>query len=120
MFEINGKYASAKVFADTAEPSATGKITALCDQPFAENSRIRIMPDMHAGKGYATGTTMTVTDKIVPNLVGVDIGYGMETAKLKEKRINLPKLDSFIRGQIPSGFSVRERPHRGHGRIDIE
>lgn len=120
MIEIKGKYATAKVFADTAEASAIGQITALCDQPFAENSRIRIMPDVHAGKGCSIGTTMTVTDKIVPNLVGVDIGCGMETVKLKEKRVDLPKLDSFIRKQIPSGFSVRERPPRGHGRMDIE
>ncbi len=120
MFEINGKYASAKVFADVAEPSAIGQITALCNQPFAENSKIRIMPDVHAGKGCTIGTTMTVTDKIVPNLVGVDIGCGMETVKLKEKRIDLSRLDSFIRQQIPSGFSVRERPPRGHEKIDIE
>ena len=77
------------------------------------------MPDVHAGKGCTIGTTMTITDKIVPNIVGVDIGCGMLTVKLKEKRINLPELDSFIRQTIPYGREVRERSHRSHGRLDI-
>jgi RNA-splicing ligase RtcB len=62
---------------------------------------------------------MTIGDYIVPNMVGVDIGCGMETVMLKDKRLNLPKLDSYIRQNIPSGRDVRERPHRSHGRIDI-
>ena len=119
MIEIQGKYNTAKVYTDALEPSAEGQIQALCDQPFAQGSRIRIMPDVHAGKGCTIGTTMTITDKVVPNLVGVDIGCGMLTVKLKEKRLNLPALDSFIRQNIPCGREVRERPHRSHGRIDI-
>lgn len=119
MIEIQGKYNTAKVYVDVLEPSAEGQIRALCDQPFAQGSRIRIMPDVHAGKGCTIGTTMTITDKVVPNLVGVDIGCGMLTVKLKEKRLNLPALDSFIRQNIPCGREVRERPHRSHGRIDI-
>ena len=67
MIEIHGKYSTAKVYTDTLEPSAEGQIQAICDQPFAQGSRIRIMPDVHAGKGCAIGTTMTVTDKVVPN-----------------------------------------------------
>jgi tRNA-splicing ligase RtcB len=119
MIEIHGKYGYAKVYTDNLENSAYGQIMAFCDQPISADSRIRIMPDVHAGKGCTIGTTMTVTDKVVPNIVGVDIGCGMLTVKLKEKRIDLPKLDSFIRKNIPCGRDVRERTHRSHGRLDV-
>ena len=119
MIEINGQYNTAKIFTDNLEPSAEGLIKAFCDQEHSAGSKIRIMPDVHAGKGCTIGTTMTITDKIVPNIVGVDIGCGMLTVKLKEKRINLPELDSFIRQTIPYGREVRERSHRSHGRLDI-
>ncbi len=120
MIEVTGAYNSAKVFTDELEPAAEGQIKALCNQKFAEGSKIRIMPDVHAGKGCTIGTTMTICDYVVPNLVGVDIGCGMLTVQLKEKRINLPEVDSFIEANIPSGREVRERPHRSHGRIDLE
>ena len=119
MIEITGKYNTALVCTDNLEPSAAGQIKAFCDMEYSYGSKIRIMPDVHAGKGCTIGTTMTVTDKIVPNIVGVDIGCGMLTVKLKEKRLELPKLDSFIRQNIPFGRNVRERAHRSHGRIDI-
>ena len=119
MIEIIGKYNTALVYTDNLEPSAAGQIKAFCDMEYSSGSKIRIMPDVHAGKGCTIGTTMTVTDKIVPNIVGVDIGCGMLTVKLKEKRLELPKLDSFIRQNIPFGRNVRERAHRSHGRIDI-
>ncbi len=119
MLEIKGVYTTAKIFTDTLEASARGQIQALCSQPLAVGSKIRIMPDVHPGKGCTIGTTMTVTDKVVPNMVGVDIGCGMLTVKLKEKRIDLPKLDSFIRQNIPHGRNLRERPHRSHGRLDV-
>ena len=108
MFEIKGKYACAKVFTDVLEPSAEGQIKAMCDQPFVEGSRIRIMPDVHAGAGCTIGTTMTIGNYVVPNIVGVDIGCGMDVVKLKEKRINLPELDSFIRKNIPHGTWTRK------------
>lgn len=120
MIEVSGKYNTAKVYTDILEASAEGQIHAMCDQPFTAEAKIRIMPDVHAGKGCTIGTTMTIGDKVVPNLVGVDIGCGMETVKLKTKRPELPKLDSFIRQNIPSGMSVREKPHRSHGRIDLD
>ena len=119
MIEITGKYASAKVFTDNIEPSASGQIQAMCDQEYMKGSKIRVMPDVHAGKGCTIGTTLTIDKYVVPNMVGVDIGCGMETVKLKEKRLNLPDLDSYIRKQIPSGRNIRERPHRSHGRIDL-
>ena len=119
MIEINGVYSQAIVYTDTLEESAAAQIKSLCDQPFSAGSKIRIMPDVHAGKGCTIGTTMTIVDKVIPNIVGVDIGCGLLTVKLKEKRLDLPKLDSFIRENIPSGFNIRERSHRSHGRIDI-
>ena len=87
MFELYGKYTNAKVFTDLADETAISQITELLNQPFAGGQRVRIMPDVHAGKGCTIGTTMTVTDKAVPNLVGVDIGCGMETVRLKAWRI---------------------------------
>lgn len=119
MTEITGEYASAKVFAGELDKNAEGQIKAMCDQPFAAGSKIRIMPDVHAGAGCTIGTTMTIGEFIVPNIVGVDIGCGMDVIKLEEKRVNLPKLDSFINENIPHGRDVRERPHRGHGRVDV-
>ncbi|MBQ1374929.1 MAG: RtcB family protein [Clostridia bacterium] len=120
MIEIHGKYASAKVFTDELEPSAQGQIQAMCDQPFTKGAKIRIMPDVHAGAGCTIGTTMTIGEYVVPNIVGVDIGCGMNVVRLSEKRLDLPKLDSFIRANIPHGRDVRDRPHRSHGRLDFE
>lgn len=119
MIEIIGKYGQAIVYTDKLEKSAEGLIKTFCDQPISAGSKIRIMPDVHAGKGCTIGTTMTITDKVVPNIVGVDIGCGMLVVKLKEKRVNLPKLDSFIHANIPYGRDVRDRPHRSHGRLNI-
>ena len=83
MIEIPGAYTAAIIYTDELEPSAEGQIRALCDQPFAAGSKIRIMPDVHTGKGCTIGTTMTVGDYVVPNLVGVDIGCGMDVVRPK-------------------------------------
>jgi len=120
MIEIKGTYGEAKVFTNELDSSASGQIKALCEQPFITGSKIRIMPDVHAGKGCTIGTTMTIGDYVVPNLVGVDIGCGMLTVQLEEKRLNLPELDSFIHQNIPYGRDVRERTHRSQGRINLE
>ncbi len=119
MFEIKGAYSMAKVFTDHADPSAVSQITALCSQPFTEGASIRIMPDVHAGAGCTIGTTMTITDKVVPNLVGVDIGCGMETAVLKETHIEPQRLDKLIREKIPAGFAVRQKAHSYAAEIDL-
>ena len=119
MKEVNGKYNSAKVFTDVVEDSAIAQIKELCDQEFVQNEKIRIMPDAHAGAGCVIGTTMTITDKIVPNLVGVDIGCGMETVKIKGKHIELMQLDKLIYRAIPSGFDVRDTAHRYAEQIDL-
>jgi RNA-splicing ligase RtcB len=112
MFEITGKYASAKVFTDNVESTAISQMMELLNQPFIEGSKVRFMPDCHAGAGCVIGTTMTITDKVCPNLVGVDIGCGMLTVELGKKSIDLESLDNFIRNNIPSGHDVHgtERP----------
>ena len=120
MIEIKGTYGEAKVFTDELEQSASGQTKALCEHPFITGSKIRIMPDVHAGKGCTIGTTITIGDYVIPNLVGVDIGCGMLTVRLEEKRLDLPALDSFIRQNIPYGRDVREQAHRSHGRINLE
>ena len=119
MIILNGKYNSAEVFTENIDNQAIAQIISLCSQPFSAGSKIRIMPDVHAGSGCTIGTTMTITDKVVPNLVGVDIGCGMETAVLKEKHIELQKLDKLIYEKIPSGFEIREKPHRFAEKIDL-
>ena len=119
MLELKGKYNSAKVFTDVIGESAVAQIIELCCQPMSEGAQIRIMPDVHAGKGCTVGTTMTINDKVVPNLVGVDIGCGMEVAMLKEKHIEPQKLDKAIRESVPAGFETRKKPHRFNERIDL-
>ena len=119
MIEIKGKYNTAKVFTDTAEKTAVQQIEHLMNQPFIDGSKVRVMPDAHAGMGCTIGTTMTIIDKVVPNLVGVDIGCGMETVILKDKRIELEQLDKAIHKYIPSGFSIRKEPHHFCSEIDL-
>ena len=82
MLEIKGKVNTAICFAKVIEDEAIAQIRRMCDTEMTRGSRIRIMPDVHAGKGCTIGTTMTITDKAVPNVVGVDIGCGMYTVKL--------------------------------------
>ena len=83
MIEIQGKYNQARIFTDLADSAALAQVQELCNQEFTAGSRIRLMPDIHAGKGCTIGTTMTITDKIVPSMVGVDIGCGMETTRIR-------------------------------------
>jgi len=119
MQELQGKYNTAKLFTDNADQSAIVQIEHLLNQEFMAGSRIRVMPDAHAGMGCTIGTTMTIIDKIVPNLVGVDIGCGMETALLRDKRIELEQLDKAIHKYIPAGFKIRTEPHHLVGEIDL-
>lgn len=112
MIELKGKYNDAIVYTDLIDESTVSQIVDLCGQEFAKNSKIRIMPDCHSGKGCVIGTTMTIKDKVVPNLVGVDIGCGVITIKLKDKQIDFQKLDEVIRKYIPSGMNIRKTPHR--------
>ena len=119
MLEVSGKYNSAKIFTDVVDQASIAQVIALCSQEFSRGSRIRMMPDIHAGKGCTVGTTMTVTDKVCPSLVGVDIGCGMETVRLREDHFQPQQLDKLIRQRIPSGFAVREKPHRYLEKLDL-
>ena len=120
MIELKGKYNNAKVFTDLVDEASISQILLLLNQEFVSGSRIRLMPDVHAGAGCTIGTTMTITDRIVPNLVGVDIGCGMNTVRIKEKHIELQKLDKLIYEKIPSGFNIREKTHRYFDQINLE
>ena len=105
--EIKGKINTALCFAKVVEEEAIEQIRRMCDYPMTEGSKIRIMPDVHAGKGCTIGTTMTITDKVVPNVVGVDIGCGMYTVNLGKQKIDLEKLD-MAAFTIPCGREVWE------------
>ncbi len=107
MEEIKGKINTAISYAKTIDENARAQIARMCDYEFTRDSRIRIMPDVHAGKGCTIGTTMTVVDKAVPNIVGVDIGCGMYTVKLEDKTIDFERLDEAAHF-IPSGRNVWE------------
>ena len=119
MIELKGKFAEAKVFTDVVDNESISQVINLLNQPYVEGSKVRMMPDIHAGAGCTIGTTMTIKDKICPNLVGVDIGCGMETIRIKETHIEPQKLDKVIRANIPSGFEIRSVPHRYAKDIDL-
>ena len=107
MMEIKGKVNTAVCFAKVIEEEAVEQIRRMCDYSFTEGSRIRIMPDVHAGKGCTIGTTMTIRDKAVPNIVGVDIGCGMYTVNLGAAEIDMERMDAAAHF-IPSGMNVWE------------
>lgn len=112
MLEIKGKFNTAKVFTDIIDEDSIRQVYELCNQSFAEGAKIRMMPDVHAGAGCVIGTTMTITDRVVPNMVGVDIGCGMETVRIKGRKLEVEQLDKLIKFNIPSGFDIREKQHR--------
>ena len=120
MIEVIGKYNTALCYTDILESAAYGQILAVCNEEAFADSKIRIMPDVHAGMGCTIGTTMTVTDKVVPGMVGVDIGCGMETVKIKEKEVDFEKLDALIRSEIPCGRAVRTIPHSLNKQINLK
>ena len=105
MLTIKGKYATAQCYARVIEDEAIEQIRRMCDHELTEGCQVRIMPDVHAGKGCTIGTTMTVRDKACPNIVGVDIGCGMYTVRLAEREIDFPRVDEACH-YIPSGMRV--------------
>lgn len=111
LIEIIGKYTKASVYTNNIDTTAQKQIKQLCDEKFMEGQIVAVMPDVHAGKGCTIGTTLTISDKVVPNLVGVDIGCGVIAAKLSSANIDLSKLDNIIKGNIPSGTNIRKQPH---------
>ena len=110
MIEIQGMHNTALCYTPALEPTAELQIKTVCDQEAFAGCKIRIMPDVHAGKGCTIGTTMTIRDKIVPGMVGVDIGCGMETVRLAEKEIDFAALDALIRREIPCGENNQPSP----------
>ena len=108
MININTKHGEIKVFTDNIEESAMAQLVEIGNSPLGENSKIRVMPDVHAGAGCVIGLTRTIDRKVSPNEVGVDIGCGMLVVKLANKSIDLKKLDGVIRDKIPSGFNVNK------------
>ena len=100
-----------KIYAETFEYEAYEQVKKLANYEAYKDSKIRIMPDAHAGKGCTVGTTMTITDKVTPNLVGVDIGCGMLTVELKSKSIDCEKLNNVVREKVPNGFNVHGAPN---------
>lgn len=107
MFEIKGTVSTAICFAKVVEDEAIEQVRRMCSYALTEGSKVRIMPDVHAGKGCTIGTTMTVADKACPNVVGVDIGCGMYTVELADKEIDFEKVDEACHF-IPSGMNVWE------------
>lgn len=101
--ELSGKYNKAKVFTDNLEDGAKDQIIELLDQEFIKDSKVRIMPDVHKGMGCVIGFTADMGDKVIPNIVGVDLGCGMLTVELGDIDIDLPKLDEMINKNVPSG-----------------
>ena len=116
---IEGKYNTAKIFTEVVDEIAVSQIKTLCDSEIFASSKIRVMPDVHAGASCTIGTTMTITDKIIPNMVGVDIGCGMECANLGKVEINLERLDNLIYERIPAGMEVRAVEHEFCAQIDL-
>ena len=117
--EIKGTYNSAKIFTDVIDEKAIEQLQALCNFAPLTKSKIRVMPDVHAGKGCTIGTTMTIIDKVIPNMVGVDIGCGMDVVELVERDINFADLDNIIYSRVPSGRNCRSTMHPFAEQIDL-
>lgn len=111
MKTVKGIYAEAKIFTNDVEPYAEAQVKMICDNEVASGSTICLMPDIHPGKVAPIGLSMTVTDKIIPQLLGVDVGCGMTCVKLNKSNAEFQKLDRVIRENVPSGFVVRKEPH---------
>lgn len=110
MIILEGQYGDAKIAADYVESSAIAQICQLLNTPVAENAHIRIMPDVHAGRGCVIGTSMRCVNKVVPNLVGVDIGCGVYSVKFTSDNIELEKIDNIIHNNVPHGFGIHSKP----------
>lgn len=119
MKKVTGKNNTAKIFTDNVDETTINQVLELSDQEFTRGEKIRIMPDCHAGAGCVVGTTMTITDKIVPNLVGVDIGCGMLVTEFKGD-LDFKKLDEVIANYVPSGFDKRSKEHKFADTVNYE
>ncbi len=117
---IKGKFCSCTVFSETCEPYAALQVKNICDNEVSSGSRMCVMPDVHPGMVAPIGLTMTVQNRVLPYLVGIDIGCGMTIAHIKKHRgMEFKKLDSVIRAKVPGGFDVRKKPHRFSADFDF-
>lgn len=111
METIEGKYARAKIFADDAEDYAKAQLKMICDNEAAEGAKIAAMPDVHPGKVGPVGLVMSIGKRVIPQLLGADIGCGMTYVKLNKSKLEFQKLDKVIAESIPSGFNIRKSVH---------
>lgn len=111
MKTVKGIYAEARIFTEEVEGYAEAQVKMICDNEVARGSRICLMPDIHPGKVGPIGLAMTVTDKVIPQLLGVDIGCGMTCVELNKEHAEFQKLDRVIRENVPSGFAIRREQH---------
>ncbi len=119
MIEIQGAYNKAIVYADSIDSAVRGQLTALCNSPAMEGTQIRVMPDVHAGS-WVVGTTIRFKNKIIPSLIGTDIGCGVLRVPFEAKgKLDFDKLDKVIRERIPSGRSIRKKGHRFAERLEL-
>lgn len=117
---VKGIYAKAKIFTDDVENYAEAQVKMICDNDVAAGSIICMMPDIHPGRFAPIGLSMTVADKVIPQLLGVDIGCGMTCVKLNRNNVEFQRLDKVIRENIPSGFAIRKEPHHMAGEFSYE
>ena len=117
---IKGTYASAYVYSDTAEAFSLAQVKMICDHQAAEGSKIRVMPDVHPGKIGPIGLTMTVGQRVLPGLVGIDIGCGVSYVKFRAKAMEYQKLDRIIAEEIPTGMNIRKTPLQGGLDFDFD
>ncbi|MEK4078593.1 RtcB family protein [Solibacillus sp. FSL K6-1126] len=108
MIKVNGKYTNAKIYTNTPQEAAIQQIDELVNQSFMVGTKVRIMPDYHAGKGCVIGTTIQLNDRVVPNLVGVDVGCGVLVSEIGKDAIDFNELDTVIRRFVPSGNEIHE------------
>ncbi len=120
MITVKGIYATARIFTDDVEQYAETQVKMICDNEVAQGSKICLMPDVHPGKVGPIGLSMTVTDKVIPQLLGVDIGCGITCVKLNRTNVEFQQLDRVIRENIPSGFAIRKEPHYMAEEFDYE
>lgn len=110
MIEVNGKYTDAKIYTNQPQQAAIEQIDELVNQSFMAGTKVRIMPDYHAGKGCVIGTTIALNDRVVPNLVGVDVGCGVLVSEIGTGSMDFNALDTAIRHYVPSGNDIHESP----------
>ena len=109
-----------KIFTNNIEQEAVYQINELLEQDAFKDAKVRIMPDVHAGKGCVIGFTGDLGDKVIPNIVGVDIGCGMLCVELGKVDIDLEKLDMVIREHVPSGRNVHPEGYNNLYFNDLE